>query len=88
MQAAVLLSLNCLLTNVTKEDAAMPTTVEQLVLYLFGCLAAYFLWSIKRELTGLRTDIKQERDARGIIESKIASIETRCEERHKFPIHG
>lgn len=60
----------------------MPETISELVWYMFGSLGAYFLWSIKKELTGLRSDIKEERDARGLIEQRLAAVEARCQAQH------
>lgn len=39
-------------------------------------------WFVKRELTGLRQDSKDERDKRGVIENEIAAMKARCDERH------
>lgn len=61
----------------------MPETLNEFIWYIFGGLGAYFLWSIKSEITGLRQDIRAEQNARGLIEQRIAEITARCAERHK-----
>lgn len=61
----------------------MPETLNEFIWYIFGGLGAYFLWSIKSEITGLRQDIKEEQKARGVIEQRLAEMNARCEERHK-----
>lgn len=45
--------------------------------------AAYFIKGMKTEITGLRDDLKEERDARGSLESELAAHIAVCNERHK-----
>ena len=63
----------------------MPETVPQLVWIGFGLLASYFLWSIKTELSNIRSDLKTEREAREQIALELAAFKARCDERHR---HG
>lgn len=60
-----------------------PKTVDELIWYAFGLLGAYFLWSIKAELTRIRIDLKDERGAREALALQLASFRSRCDERHK-----
>lgn len=61
-----------------------PETVGQLVWYIFGGLASYFLWSIRTELTNIRDDLRTERAAREALALEITAMKAKCEERHRF----
>jgi hypothetical protein len=53
---------------------------------LTSCLLGMIAWISKgtrSEITNLRADIKEERNARGVIEARISAMEARCKERHE-----
>jgi hypothetical protein len=60
-----------------------PTTINELIWYAFGLLASYFLWSIRTELTNIRTDLKDEKETREKLTARVVALEARCDERHK-----
>jgi len=45
-------------------------------------LAAYLMKATKDEISSLRGDLRDERDARGNIETKLAAHVAMCAERH------
>lgn len=64
--------------------------MESLVLYLLQFAAtvatgasALYIKGMKDEVTGLREDMKEERDARGSLESELAAHIAVCNERHR-----
>ena len=64
--------------------------METLLLALFQFAAtiasgasALYIRGMKQEITGLREDMKEERDARGSLESELAAHIAVCNERHR-----
>lgn len=55
-----------------------PKTVDELIWYVFGLLALYFLWSINKRLGTMEDKIEKEGKERSDLALKVAAIEARC----------
>lgn len=49
--------------------------------WIFCLLAGYFLYSIRKELTGLREDISKTEDRFNSLAVRVAQIQATCQER-------
>lgn len=58
-------------------------SLGQLLTSALLSMIAWISKGTRSEISNLRADIKEERDARGAIESRIAAMEARCKERHE-----
>lgn len=58
-------------------------SLGQFVIALLMGSVALNTYFVKRELSGLRADTKEEREARNSLALQLGELKARCEERHK-----
>lgn len=64
----------------------MDLDIGQLIMYALMGSVSLNTYFMKQELSGLRKENKEERDARNALELKVENIDARCRERHRVDV--